>query len=257
MSNTRLNLVTTPYAEDENSHNTMHNIGTGKSIKNFDENYQYIKKGFLFNFFSILVSLIAMVVLIPVGFFTYGLRVKGRKNFKKVKGGSVICCNHNILLDCALVGPIITRLKAPYYLSSPIAFNIPIVKHMVRLLRAVPVPANLRAMGVMQNQIVDALKNGKSIVIFPEGSNWAYYYKLRNFKKGAFTLAVKAQVPVVPITFSYRSPNWFYRMFGRKKPLVTIVVHPAITSANKTAEQLKQETYFAINSYFPQNYLDS
>ncbi|MEM6725928.1 MAG: lysophospholipid acyltransferase family protein, partial [Bacteroidota bacterium] len=45
---------------------------------------------------------------------------------------------------------------------------------------------------------VDALKSGTSIVIAPEGTR-SYDYKLGKFKKGAFHLAMQADVPIVPI----------------------------------------------------------
>jgi putative phosphoserine phosphatase/1-acylglycerol-3-phosphate O-acyltransferase len=45
---------------------------------------------------------------------------------------------------------------------------------------------------------VDALKNGTSIIIFPEGTR-SYDYNLGQFKKGAFHLAMQAKVPLIPI----------------------------------------------------------
>ena len=45
---------------------------------------------------------------------------------------------------------------------------------------------------------VDALKNGISIVIAPEGTR-SGSKKLGKFKKGAFHLAIKGGVPIVPI----------------------------------------------------------
>lgn len=45
---------------------------------------------------------------------------------------------------------------------------------------------------------VDSLKNGTSVLIFPEGTR-SYDYNLGPFKKGAFHLAMQAGVPLVPV----------------------------------------------------------
>lgn len=45
---------------------------------------------------------------------------------------------------------------------------------------------------------VESLRNGTSVVIFPEGTR-SYDYTLGKFKKGAFHLAMEAGVPLVPI----------------------------------------------------------
>ena len=46
--------------------------------------------------------------------------------------------------------------------------------------------------------VIDVLKQGKSVVIAPERTR-SYDYQLGPFKKGAFHLAMQAQVPIVPI----------------------------------------------------------
>ena len=48
---------------------------------------------------------------------------------------------------------------------------------------------------------VEALKNGTSIIIAPEGTR-SYDYNLGKFKKGAFHLAMQACVPVVPVVIN-------------------------------------------------------
>ena len=50
-------------------------------------------------------------------------------------------------------------------------------------------------------QAAKLLKKGKSLVIFPEGTR-SGSQKLRNFKPGSLKLAIKAKVPIVPVTIN-------------------------------------------------------
>lgn len=73
---------------------------------------------------------------------------------------------------------------------------------------------------------IEYLKNGHSMVIFPEGTR-SKGGPVGEFKKGSFKLAVKAGVPIVPITI-----NGTYKLLeetGRiRKSSVHIKIHPPI-----------------------------
>lgn len=104
-------------------------------------------------------------------------------------------------------------------------------------------------------EIDGELSNGKSLIICPEGSKWDYYNKVRPFMSGAFRFSVKNNVPVVPIVLTYRKPNWFYRMFGRKKPLITINILPKMDEitdgTNREKEQkLEENTHKVMSEFF-------
>lgn len=76
-----------------------------------------------------------------------------------------------------------------------------------------------------------ALDRGISVSIFPEGTIPRDAPRMNQFKDGAFRLAIKKQVPIVPITFL---DNW--KLFGDPEQLMSrgrpgiarTVVHPAI-----------------------------
>jgi putative phosphoserine phosphatase/1-acylglycerol-3-phosphate O-acyltransferase len=87
---------------------------------------------------------------------------------------------------------------------------------------------------------VESLKNGTSVVIFPEGTR-SYDYTLGKFKKGAFHLAVQAGVPLVPIVLKNahdampRGSNIF------KPTLVEVVVLPPISTEDWTKENMGEQ----------------
>ena len=86
---------------------------------------------------------------------------------------------------------------------------------------------------------VESLKNGISVIIFPEGTR-SYDYTLGAFKKGAFHLAMQANVPIVPIVIKNahdampRGSNIF------KPSSIEVVVLPPISTEDWTAAFLNE-----------------
>lgn len=84
---------------------------------------------------------------------------------------------------------------------------------------------------------IESLKNGTSIIIFPEGTR-SNDYTLGQFKKGAFHLAMQAGVPVIPIILKNahdvmpKGKNLF------NPTMVQVVVLPPIHSHDWTKENL-------------------
>ena len=84
---------------------------------------------------------------------------------------------------------------------------------------------------------VDYLKDGFSLVIFPEGTR-SQGGPMREFKAGSFKLATKAKVPVVPVTI-----NGSYHLVEEtgiitKGVHIDIVIHPAIPTAGMERSEM-------------------
>jgi putative phosphoserine phosphatase/1-acylglycerol-3-phosphate O-acyltransferase len=86
---------------------------------------------------------------------------------------------------------------------------------------------------------IESLKSGISVIIFPEGTR-SYDYTLGAFKKGAFHIAMQANVPIVPIVIKNahdampRGSNIF------KPTAVEVIVLPPISTEHWTAEYLNE-----------------
>jgi 1-acyl-sn-glycerol-3-phosphate acyltransferase len=77
------------------------------------------------------------------------------------------------------------------------------------------------------------------VLFFPEGTR-SKDQVLQGFKKGAFSVAVKAGAPIVPITLigtgAIMPSGREGQMYGGD---VTIVVHPPIESAGRDADKVR------------------
>ncbi len=94
------------------------------------------------------------------------------------------------------------------------------------------------------------LKQGMSLVIFPEGSR-TYDGKLQPFKKGAYAMAVDLSLPVVPLTINGSfevMPRTSYSIHPAK---MRLTIHPPIhpdAESGHTLLQLMEESRQAIAS---------
>ena len=68
------------------------------------------------------------------------------------------------------------------------------------------------------------------IHVFPEEVRWDYYPYLRPFRKGAFSMAYKYQIPVLPLVITFRERKGLYKLFGKADtPLMTVnILEPVL-----------------------------
>jgi 1-acyl-sn-glycerol-3-phosphate acyltransferase len=95
----------------------------------------------------------------------------------------------------------------------------------------------------------EKLKNGISVVIFPEATiPLEYPPKLSAFKNGAFRLAIELKIPILPVT----SPDTWKILwntgsqYGSRPGICNIFVHKPVETAHLTiddADTLRDEVY--------------
>lgn len=89
------------------------------------------------------------------------------------------------------------------------------------------------------NKAAENLRNGHSIVIFPEGTR-SRSHKINEFKKGSVKLAEKAKVPIVPVTVdgSYK----IFEDYDGKKVMpgeITLIIDKPINLDEVSKEEKK------------------
>ncbi len=212
-----------PVAEDENNLN-RHVVHLPTPFAyHVDEHYRFVNRSLPFRLGSNLLFYgIAVPVLSIASRLVFGLKIIGKKNLRYIKGGAVTVTNHVHLLDSPMVACTLFPRK-PLFASLKSNFEIPVVRRLVRILGGVPIPESPKALGAFMEAMRAQLQRGRIVHFYPEASLWPWHDKLRPFKNGAFHLAVKSGVPIVPMVFTFRKPGWLVSKL-RKKPLVTLTI---------------------------------
>jgi 1-acyl-sn-glycerol-3-phosphate acyltransferase len=201
--------------------NTRKLIRKDRSIKRYNRRVQrgnYIKEFFCTFFYFI----IAIPLLIIFNRCFFGLKIENRKALKKLKrSGAVTICNHIHEMDSAICAVGIPRKKL-IYVSQPANFNIGIASLFVDVLGSVPSPSSPKELQSFIYTLSKYLRNGRLVHFYPEGDLIKYDDRIREFQRGAFYLAIDAQVPVLPMRLICREPDGLQGLF-KKKPCFTLV----------------------------------
>lgn len=93
------------------------------------------------------------------------------------------------------------------------------------------------------------LKQGLSICIFPEGLVPEEHITLTDFKDGAFRLAIKHQIPIVPLTFLDNKKRFSYIFFSGGPGQMRVFIHKFLDTTGleiKDTKQLKNKAFSII-----------
>lgn len=214
------------------------------------EDFKFVNDNLMFNLCSNLLYLIAYPILVIINKFFLGFKIMGKENLETVDGiGKVTISNHVHPMDCTMVA-LGNMPSKTYYTSLESNFKIPMVRKIIKLLNAIPIPKDIRYTKNFMNSIDDLLKNGKTIHFYPEGSLWPYYNQIRHFKNGAFDFAVRNNVPVVPMVFTFNKSKTILNIL-KSKPTITLEIlepiFPDISLNKKDAIlDLKNKAYTAM-----------
>lgn len=127
-----------------------------------------------------------------------GVKVEA-KGVENVPDGA--CCfvaNHQGNFD---ILAILASIDKPMgFIAKKEMAKTPLISRWMRNIRCVFIDReNVRESLKAINEGADNLKNGYSMVIFPEGTR-SKSHNIGEFKKGSLKMATKAKVPIVPIT---------------------------------------------------------
>ena len=167
------------------------------------------------------------------------MTVEGRENIP-ADGPCVFVGNHRSYFDIPIL---LVALDAPHgILAKEELEKIPLLNRWMKLLGCVFVKRDdIRASVKALNDATAIVEGGKSFVIFPEGTR----YKgeeggAGEFKNGAFRIAIKTGVPVVPVAIT-GARGLFENHGNRATPGdIRVRILPPIQTAGMSKAEQKQ-----------------
>ncbi len=172
------------------------------------ENIDYLKKKYYSKFKNIVANKVGEKFLNDIIKENKLIirKINGIENLKEVQTGAIITCNHFNPFDSFSIEQVFrisgqTKTKKLYkviregnYTNFPGFYGF-----LFRNCDTLPLSSNKRTMIEFKKAVDTILQRGDFILIFPEQSMWWNYRKPKPLKNGAFKLAAKNNVPVVPI----------------------------------------------------------
>lgn len=178
------------------------------------------------------------------------ITVEGREHLPKQDEPAVYVANHASFMDIFSL----FHLKRPFkFISKTSNFIIPIIGWSMFLTGHVPLKRTDRRSQMETLKICrETLQKNGSVLFFPEGTR-SKDGTMAEFKKGAFSVAAKEKVPIVPITIvnaggiMRNGKEWMLR-----KGEIKVIVHPRI-EASENADELCQKSENVIKEALVNN----
>ena len=160
-------------------------------------------------------------------------QVVGLENYKSVKGGAILTCNHFNPYDNYAVYKSIQRELGPRdlykviregnYTSFPGFYG-----YLFRHCNTLPLCSSVKGLSVFLKAVSELLSRGEKILIYPEQAMWWNYKKPRPIKDGAFSIAAKNRVPVVPFFITMEDSDLIDKSNGFPIQEYTVHILPPI-----------------------------
>ena len=176
------------------------------------------------------------------------------------EGPYIIVANHTSYLDIFFMYSMLP--KHPFvFLGKSEILTYPIIRTYFKNLNIPVFRFDRKKVGVSFQLALEAIEEGWSLVIFPEGTiPEVNIPKMMPFKNGAFKIAKEANVPIVPITFTtnhllFSDPTM---VFGPARPGVSrFYIGKYISKelvAKKSFTQLKELCFSRVEAPLKKEY---
>jgi 1-acyl-sn-glycerol-3-phosphate acyltransferase len=182
----------------------------------FSRPYKLIYFDLWFELLIFLPFFLAVVLTTFCAVF-FSLRVVGRKNLKiGRRTGCITISNHCHYFDTVFASYVFYPRRL-YISVVQRNFEVPVVRRILRILRAFPIPASLGGFKTITGSIGEALRRRHSVHFLPEGELVHLSQTIHRFRLGGFYQSYIHQVPLIPMVYIQKRrrfrgkemrPNW-------------------------------------------------
>jgi len=162
------------------------------------------------------------LLAIPLHATNTRIKVIGRENLPEDPGFSIYS-NHTSMMDIPVF--MCSLRKYPIgFLAKQVVADVPVLGKWIIPLGSVMIDrSNDRKAAESIIQVIKHVKNGSTMVVFPEGTRTHKIGEMIEFKSGSFRVALKSKAPLVPVTIikplNFKSVKW---PFVKR---ISIVIH--------------------------------
>lgn len=191
--------------------------------------------------------------------------VIGIENLQNIETGAILTCNHFNPYDSFTVEKVFRMagedkkrklfkvIREGNYTNFPGFYGF-----LFRNADTLPLSSNTRTMIKFMQAADTILKRGDFILIYPEQSLWWNYEKPKPLKNGAYKIATRSNVPVIPIFITMKDSNIIGEDgFPIKEYYVHIEkpIYPDVTLSEKeNVEKMKNENFEVWKNIYEEFY---
>ena len=179
-------------------------------------------------------------ILSPMFKFYFKYKYSGKENIEE--GAGIIVGNHQSYLDAFMLNNAFTykEMENNYYIATALHFKSKTMKYLADHGNIILVDANKNLKNTLQ-AASKVLKNGKKLIIFPEGAR-TRDGELHEFKKPFAILAKDLNVPIYPFVLKGAYEAFPYNKKFPKRNNISVQFLEKIEPQDKTVEELVEET---------------
>ena len=190
--------------------------------------------------------------------------IVGLENLTSLEGGAIITCNHFHAFDSFAMQLVYDHadtkkhkffrvVREGNYTNFPGFYGF-----LMRNCNTLPLSSGFKNMQKFMSSVSEILKDGHFILVYPEQSMWWNYRKPKPLKKGAFSMAAKNNVPVLPCFITMQDSDVLGEDgFYVQEYTVHIgkPIYPDPDSAvGENAERMKDENYLLWKDIYENYY---